>query len=109
MPLHDASPHDARGIEPRDVIERREARDSLLVLDCREPREWNEMRIPASLHMPMSQIPERLEELDRDADIVVVCAHGVRSLIVADYLQRQGRAARSLRGGLAMWIHAGGR
>lgn len=108
MSPHNGSPRDAREIEPRDVIKRRQAHDSLLVLDCREPQEWREMRIPASLHMPMSQIPQRLQELDRDADIVVVCAHGVRSLVVADYLRHQGLDARSLRGGLSMWIHAGG-
>ena len=66
------------------------------------------MRIPGSLHIPMRQIPGRLAEIDRAADIVVVCAHGNRSYSVAGYLIENGRAARSLRGGVAEWQARGG-
>ena len=79
-----------------------------LLLDCREPYEWVQARIPGSLHMPMGTIPYRLAELDKEADIVVVCAHGVRSYTVAGYLTDNGFSARSLKGGLANWQVQGG-
>jgi len=66
------------------------------------------VRIPGSLHIPMRQIPGRLAEIDRAADIVVVCAHGNRSYSVAGYLIENGFAARSLRGGVADWQARGG-
>jgi rhodanese-related sulfurtransferase len=79
-----------------------------LLLDCREDHEWQQLRIPGSVHIPMRQIPRRLAELDRNADIVVVCAHGNRSYRMAGYLIEQGFCARSLRGGLADWQARGG-
>ena len=57
----------------------------------------------------MREIPSRLAELDRAADIVVVCAHGNRSYGVAGYLIENGFRARSLRGGTAGWRRRVGR
>lgn len=81
---------------------------SPLLLDCREPYEWKQVRIPGSLHLPMNEIPYRLAELDKEADIVVVCAHGIRSYAVAGFLTENGFVARSLKGGLATWQTQGG-
>ena len=74
-----------------------------VLLDCREDWEWNRMHLPGSLHIPVDQIPRRLAELDRQSQIVVICAHGQRSYWVAGYLLEQGFQARSLSGGLAAW------
>jgi rhodanese-related sulfurtransferase len=74
-----------------------------MLLDCREDIEWQQLRIPGSVHIPMRQIPRRLAELDEHSDIVVVCAHGERSYRMAAYLIEQGFCARSLRGGLVEW------
>lgn len=78
------------------------------LLDCREPFEWAQVRIPGSLHIPMNDIPERLQELDPAAEWVVVCAHGNRSFSVADYLLRNGVQAASLAGGVTDWWMRGG-
>lgn len=78
------------------------------LLDCRETFEWARVRIPGSLHIPMNQIPARLPELARDADWVVVCAHGNRSYSVAGYLIQQGFRAVSLAGGVTDWWIQGG-
>lgn len=104
---------DPREVEAREVIAPLQARDSLMVLDCREPEAWLETRIPASRHLSMQWVPQRLSDLDPNAAIIVVDAHGERahrecSLIVADYLQQQGFDARGLRGVLAIWINTGG-
>ena len=78
------------------------------LLDCRENYERRQGYIPSSKHIVMREIPYRLGELDRDADIVVVCAHGNRSYGVAGYLIENGFRARSLRGGTAGWQAQGG-
>lgn len=78
------------------------------LLDCREPFEWAQVRIPGSIHIPMSQIPDRLGELDPSAEWVVVCAHGNRSYAVAGYLLHHGLKAASLAGGVTDWWMRGG-
>ena len=78
------------------------------LLDCRENYERRQGYIPGSKHIVMREIPSRLAELDRAADIVVVCAHGNRSYGVAGYLIENGFRARSLRGGTAGWQAQGG-
>jgi rhodanese-related sulfurtransferase len=79
-----------------------------LLLDCREQYERRQGYIPGSTHIIMREIPYRLGELDRDADIVVYCAHGNRSYGVAGYLIENGFRARSLRGGIVEWQARGG-
>ena len=79
-----------------------------LVLDCRENYERRQGYIPGSMHIVMREIPYRLSEVDRSADIVVVCAHGNRSYGVAGYLIENGFRARSLKGGTVGWKAQGG-
>ena len=111
-PASSPAPEPAEIIVPEIVAtelmaERRNGSQPTL-LDCREDHEWRQMRIPGSLHIPMRQIPGRLAEIDRAANIVVVCAHGNRSYSVAGYLIENGFAACSLRGGVADWQARGG-
>ncbi|MEM7582497.1 MAG: molybdopterin-synthase adenylyltransferase MoeB [Acidobacteriota bacterium] len=74
------------------------------VLDVREPMELELCRIEGSIHIPMRQIPERLEELDREALTVVHCHHGPRSSQVVAYLRQQGLArVTNLDGGIDAW------
>ena len=61
-----------------------------LVLDVREPWERELARLPSTLDIPMNEIPQRLAELPRDRDIVVMCLAGGRSRRVAQYLATQG-------------------
>lgn len=74
-----------------------------LLLDVREPFEWNQVRIPDALHIPMNDLPSRLAELPKASPIVVFCAHGSRSYGVAHFLLEQGYLARSLAGGITQW------
>jgi rhodanese-related sulfurtransferase len=78
------------------------------LLDCRENYERRGGYVPGSAHIVMREIPYRLNELDRDADIVVICAHGNRSYGVAGYLIENGFRARSLKGGTVGWQAQGG-
>ncbi|MBI2307946.1 MAG: sulfurtransferase [Rhodocyclales bacterium] len=82
----------------------RNERSGPLVLDVREPWEVEICRIEGALAMPMAAVPPRLQELDPDAETVVVCHHGVRSFQIALFLERNGFASvYNLSGGVAAW------
>lgn len=78
--------------------------DAPLLLDVREPWEFEICRIDGSHSMPMSTVPQRQEELDPEAEIVVICHHGMRSAQVCMFLERQGFSrVFNLTGGVAAW------
>ena len=78
------------------------------LIDCREAYERQQGYIPGSTHIIMREIPDRLNELSRDSDLIVYCAHGNRSYGVAGYLIENGFRARSLKGGIVEWRARGG-
>ncbi len=72
-----------------------------MLLDVREPWEFDLARIEGSELIPMSQLEGRFTELDPDAETVVICHHGNRSSYVAMALQRVGfEKVLNLEGGL---------
>jgi rhodanese-related sulfurtransferase len=102
-PIPELEPVSIVEVDAADLMAELRNGKSPVLLDCREPFEWRQVRIPGSLHIPMNSIPYRLAELDGEADIVVVCAHGNRSYDVASFLSERGFAARSLQGGIVAW------
>ena len=73
-------------------------------LDVREHSELAICRIEGALHIPMSEVPERHEALPRDAPLIVLCHHGMRSLNVVQYLETKGfDNAINLAGGIHAW------
>jgi rhodanese-related sulfurtransferase len=84
------------------------AADAPVLLDVREPWEFQTASLPNSLLMPMGDVTSRAHaELDPDAHIVVLCHHGQRSLSVAMWLRAQGfERAQSLAGGIDFWSRA---
>lgn len=82
--------------------------DGAFLLDVREDDEWAAGRIPGSVHVPMSSIPERSPEVPKDRDVVVVCRMGARSAQVTAYLKQLGWTnVRNLDGGVQAWTEAG--
>jgi rhodanese-related sulfurtransferase len=80
------------------------ARADPLLLDVREPWEFQTCHIAGARHVPMGELSARLVELDPDADVVAICHHGARSLQVAYFLARQGFArVHNLAGGVDAW------
>lgn len=78
--------------------------DRPMILDVREPWECNLCRLPDSKTIPMREVPARLAELPKDAEIVVMCHHGVRSQRVAEFLLGQGfENLTNLVGGIDAW------
>jgi rhodanese-related sulfurtransferase len=75
-----------------------------LLLDVREPWEHQTAHIAHSLLVPMNSVPERLSELDPEAETVVICHHGGRSAQVAMFLERNGfKKVFNLAGGVDGW------
>jgi rhodanese-related sulfurtransferase len=75
-----------------------------VLLDVREPWEYQLCRIEGSVSMPMNTIPGQLEQIDRDATIVCICHHGARSMRVAQFLENNGfEQVVNLTGGVHAW------
>lgn len=84
--------------------------DNVLLIDIRNPNEWqNDGRIEGARWIPMYELPGRAaRELPDDADIILYCAHGVRSRVMVQYLGRIGfDNVCDLAGGLQAWQRAG--
>jgi rhodanese-related sulfurtransferase len=80
--------------------------DGLAVLDVREPVEWQYGHIDGALHIPMNELPSRIDGLP-DEQLLVVCKVGGRSARVVGWLVQQGREAVNLDGGMLDWEAAG--
>jgi len=75
-----------------------------LVLDVREGWEIGVCRIEPSVAIPMREVSSRLGELDKDAEIAVLCHHGVRSRFVAQFLESHGfTRVYNVTGGIDRW------
>ncbi|MGD9390963.1 MAG: rhodanese-like domain-containing protein [Thioalkalispiraceae bacterium] len=75
-----------------------------LLLDVREPWEFDYCRIEGSALIPMGQIEQHVEELDKDRETVVICHHGIRSRQVCYYLEYMGFTnVVNLEGGVERW------
>jgi len=92
-------------ITPAAFAEQRLQSKFPVLLDVREPWEFQTASIPGGVLMPMGEVASRAHsELDPDAPIVVMCHHGSRSLNVALWLRDQGFAhVQSLSGGIDAW------
>jgi rhodanese-related sulfurtransferase len=78
------------------------------ILDVREDDEWAAGHAPDALHVPMMQIPSRLEDIPVDRDVVVVCRVGGRSAQVVAFLQQNGMDRTiNLDGGMQSWAASG--
>ena len=78
--------------------------DRFTLLDVREPHEYQIARLPDARLIPLGELPKRLGELDRDAEIVVHCKGGVRSATAAGILRGAGfKNVRNLTGGILAW------
>ncbi len=90
-------------ITPTEFVERRKRGESLTLLDVREEWELGVASVPDVVHIPMGEVADRLCELDRGREVVVLCRSGRRSLQVANFLQQNGFQAVNLAGGILAW------
>ena len=80
------------------------SREKPVLLDVREPWEFERARIEGAQLVPMREIAGRLEEIDRTKPVVAICHHGGRSMQVALFLEKAGyNNVHNLVGGVDAW------
>jgi rhodanese-related sulfurtransferase len=91
-------------IAPTELKQNLDRGENLLLIDVREPWEYNIGHIADSKLIPMGSVPANLQSIDSGEPVVVYCHHGMRSLDVAVWLRAQGvENVRSLAGGIDRW------
>jgi len=77
--------------------------NEVVLLDVREPYEIEICNVKGSLFIPMNEIPQNLEQLDKEKRYAVMCHSGVRSLYVSNYLNSLGYSTLNVIGGIDRW------
>jgi rhodanese-related sulfurtransferase len=96
-------------ITPQELAEQLKRDIGPLLLDVREPEEWNIVHIEGAVLAPLSILAEKgvpalPQALTPDTETVVYCHHGIRSAQVTEWLLRNGyKSVRNLRGGIDAW------
>jgi adenylyltransferase/sulfurtransferase len=79
--------------------------DAPLIIDVRQPNEFEICRIPGAKLIPLNELPSRIQELDPSQEIVLQCKVGGRSAQATAFLRQRGfTRARNLAGGILAWI-----
>ena len=93
-----------RSIEPAEVRRRLDAGEQLVIIDVREDEEVAAGIIPGARHIPMGTIPERMSDIPKEGEVILVCRSGNRSGRVYDYLEAHGYAnTKNMTGGMLAW------
>jgi sulfur-carrier protein adenylyltransferase/sulfurtransferase len=91
-------------IEVTEVKAKLDRGDQFVLIDVREPHEYKICNIPAAKLIPLGEVPRRLHELDKDADIVIHCKSGMRSAKACGILKQAGfQHVRNMKGGILAW------
>ncbi len=91
-------------ILPAELKNELDAKKKILVIDVRQPEEFNFAHLEASINIPLPEFQSRVNEISKDKEIITVCHHGNRSMQAAVMLHSLGYNARSLKGGLDAWV-----
>jgi rhodanese-related sulfurtransferase len=97
-------------ISVQELKERRDKGEDLVLIDVREPYEWEEFNIGGEL-VPLGSIQAKLPDLEEyeEKEVVVCCRSGARSAAAKDFLIKQGfQKVRNLTGGVLAWQAAFG-
>lgn len=78
-----------------------------VLLDVREDDEWQAGHAPTAVHVPMTELADRLDDVPEGDPVYVICRSGGRSARVTAYLNGNGWDAVNVRGGMGSWAAAG--
>ncbi|MFT4043802.1 MAG: rhodanese-like domain-containing protein [Gordonia sp. (in: high G+C Gram-positive bacteria)] len=78
-----------------------------IMLDVREDDEWAAGHIKGATHIPLGDVPARLDEIDLDAELLVICHSSGRAMRVLQYLSQMGVEGSCVAGGMLAWIENG--
>ncbi|HET9188711.1 MAG TPA: rhodanese-like domain-containing protein [Acidothermaceae bacterium] len=77
-----------------------------ILLDVREPHEWQAGHAPKARHVPLGQLPQRAREIPNGRPILTICRSGARSARAAAMLASDGRQVSNVSGGMHAWARA---
>lgn len=83
-----------------ELIQLLDANEDLNIIDVREEDEVAYGMIPGAINIPLGEIPNRINELDKSKEYILVCKGGVRSEKAGEYLESQGFQVINLEGGM---------
>jgi rhodanese-related sulfurtransferase len=90
-------------LTPEEALERYRSGE-VVVVDVRTLPEWIGGHIPGAVHIPLDDLTARVEELDPDAETLVVCQHGIRSAAAGQWLAQVGfENVFNVRYGMSAW------
>lgn len=90
-------------IEPSEVRRRLLAGESLQMIDVREDDEIALGMINGAKHIPLGEIPDRLDEIPKTGEVIMICRSGGRSTRACQYLQQHGIECTNMTGGMLQW------
>ncbi|MRG85232.1 rhodanese-like domain-containing protein [Salinibacillus xinjiangensis] len=93
---------EVKEITPEE-LEEHVGKDTYTIIDVRENEEVEQGMIEGAKHIPLQQIPESLDQLDKEKEYVMVCRSGRRSYNASLYLQEHGYKVRNMVGGMLNW------
>lgn len=98
-----------RLISPQDAAARLAADEHTVLLDVRTPEEWaNDGRSPDAILIPLQELETRVNELDKNDTIIVICRSGNRSQPAAEFLRQRGFSrVTEVEGGMRAWASQG--
>ncbi|MNW51616.1 rhodanese-like domain-containing protein [Paenibacillus timonensis] len=88
---------------PNEVAERLNKGETLSLLDVREQDEWMEGHVAGAKHIPLGELDLRLNELDPNHEMIVICRSGNRSRMACEFLSERGFHVVNMTGGLNAW------
>jgi rhodanese-related sulfurtransferase len=102
MPFADPA-HELTPAQVKEALDK----DDVVLIDVREPYEWQAGRIPGATHIELERLAARAEEVPTDRPIVFQCRLGVRSAMAMQAFRASGWDAYHLGGGIERWVNEG--
>jgi sulfur-carrier protein adenylyltransferase/sulfurtransferase len=91
-------------IDPVEVKQKLDRGEDFMLIDVREPYEYQIARIPGARLIPLGDLPKRLSELNPNGEIVAHCRSGQRSQKAVDLMKQNGfKNVRNMTGGILAW------
>ena len=91
-------------ITPQELKKRLEQGDTIVLIDVREPWEYNICKIAGAILIPLGTLGSEYKKLDPQAEIVMHCHMGMRSMDATQFLLQQGfKNVKNLTGGIEAW------
>ncbi len=78
-----------------------------VIIDVRNDAEFEEVRVPGAVLIPLDQLPDRLDEVPEGDTLLIICRSGGRSQRACEFLATQGHDVANVAGGTLAWVESG--